>query len=584
MSVSSTTRRWLERPRVIEWAVRNFKAVEHASLPLLPLNLLLGPNSSGKSSLLQTLLILGQSTEDEIVLNGPLVRLGTAADVIRSGSNSTTFGFVARERESRESRKSREVCEILFEITMINQAGSLVPSEFIAVDQKSGTVILRATSERVAKAAQSNLSQDVRPHEIFLRICEIDDKPAPPFTYLALSGFTPTAIGFRRTKKDVRNELRRSVKVQSDILDSEQAFETYFQIAEWLTRSGRDLAQKSLPVEPPSRGRKQQAAETSRRGAALENLLTISASELRSVLDSYVDSQFGDTEWVRYPVYFGQASSPRISSGSVFPPPSPRIQSALATSSFGAEALRLLQVNLRYLGPLREEPQVVSPTGPRSRSLPVGPKGEYTADLLARSKDTRVRYFDWNDEPSWHLLPVALTRWVKYLGLGDSVTVEDQGRLGRGLRIRLNGAERDLTMIGVGASQLVPVLLAVLTAAPGSIILLEQPELHLHPSVQSRLADFFLKAKRDVRLIVETHSEYLVSRIRRRVVEEPTLSTRVAVLFAEQVEGATEVRQLQIDRLGDFSAWPTGFFDTQDHESMELALAVRRALSSGNQS
>lgn len=562
MGTSSTKRKRSDtRPQgVAEWGVSNFKALEYATLPLIMLDVILGPNSSGKSSLLQSLLLLAQSTEDEIILNGPLVRLGDPGDVIRRGHDVLTMSFMARGRNA----STDEVADVLYEIRLSKYGTTLVVSDFIAVEQTSGSVLIHATSERVPNSAKDNIC-DRRAHETLLRVTLIDDKKAPSSSFIVFSGFIPMAIAFRRTRQDVLAELKRSARNRKDLYQSERAFDTLFQILEWLSLS------KSKIPEKYTRLLHHRAATS-----ALEGLLNLPASEMRELLEYFVDSNFKEVDWVRTPTYgYGDPYSPVART---FPPLSSRHHRAAGVVSFGAEALRAFQGNIRYLGPLREEPQVVSPTGARYRALPAGIKGEYTADLLARSKDQVVKYHDWNNRSRKEPLPLALTRWVAHLGLGEEVTVEDQGKLGRGLRMHVNGVERDLTTIGVGASQLLPVLAVILTASSGNIILLEQPELHLHPLVQSRLADFFLYARTDVKLVVESHSEYMVTRIRRRVVEHPELLERVAVLFAEQHKGVTELRRLYLDRLGNFSDWPRGFFDTQDSESAELAQAVRNAV------
>lgn len=543
-----------------EWGVSNFKALEYATLPLIMLDVILGPNSSGKSSLLQSLLLLAQSTEDEIILNGPLVRLGDPRDVIRRGHAALTMSFMGRGRNV----ATEEVSDVLYDITLSKLGSTLAVCEFIAVNQQSGDVLLYATSDRVPNSAKDEVC-DRRAHETLLRITLIDSKKAPPSTFLVFSGFIPTAIAFRRARQDVLAELKRSTRDRKDLYQSERVFDALFQVLEWLSEPKAKVSEKYRKLL-------QDRGPTS----ALEALLNLPASEMRELLGYFVDDNFKEVEWVRVPTYgFGDPYAPASRS---FPPLSERHRRAARVTSFGAEALRTFQGSIRYLGPLREEPQVVSPTGARYRALPAGIKGEYTADLLARSKDQIVRYNDWNNRARKDPLPLALTRWVAHLGLGEEVTVEDQGKLGRGLRMQVNGVERDLTTIGVGASQLLPVLAVILTAASGNVILLEQPELHLHPLVQSRLADFFLYARTDVKLVVESHSEYMVTRIRRRVVEEPKLLDRVAVLFAEQHKGVTEIRRLYLDRLGNFSDWPRGFFDTQDSESAELAQAVRNAV------
>lgn len=558
MSTATQARYRGVRPgRPTEWTVRDFKAIEHASLPCLPLSLLLGPNSSGKSSLIQSLLLLVQSTEDEVVLNGPLVRLGVAEDVIRIGSQSTVFSFVLNCLTD----ISESAVPVLFEITMASDAGTLVVTDFVAVDQSTDMTLIRATSRsRVPSEVQASILQESRRRETILRIVEIYDKPAPPFTFATFSGLTPSSVWFRRTRAQVQADLGRQLAIRRDPTESDSSFELIFRMLDWIA----------------SRNSSQTNKESERaRFEALKSILESSRRTQKDLLDRFVGETLPEDIDTR--IFVNRVPTARAIKDH-FPPPNVRHEAAIALLGLAADAIGLMQRTTSYLGPLREEPQVVYPTGGRYRSLPVGSKGEFTADVLARSRRTVVHFQTPTGVDKHASLQEALTIWAAYLGIGESVAVSDLGKLGRGLQIMINGVERDLTMVGVGASQLIPVLTIVLTARPGTTVLLEQPELHLHPSVQSRLADFFLYARPDIRLVVETHSEYLLTRIRRRVVERFDLAANIAVLFSEQEQGVSGVRRLHLDRLGDFSSWPNGFFDTQEGESAELAKAVHRAV------
>ena len=119
--------------------------------------------------------------------------------------------------------------------------------------------------------------------------------------------------------------------------------------------------------------------------------------------------------------------------------------------------------------------------------------------------------------------------------------------------------ERKVTLdaVGVGVSQLLPVLVLCLLSEPGGVILLEQPELHLHPALQQRLADFLIAVARSGRqLIVETHSEYIVSRLRRRIAEDTTeeddLLAMSKIVFAERDRqtGLTTYREVEFSLTG----------------------------------
>ena len=116
-------------------------------------------------------------------------------------------------------------------------------------------------------------------------------------------------------------------------------------------------------------------------------------------------------------------------------------------------------------------------------------------------------------------------------------------------------------------------------------MILEQPELHLHPLMQQKLADFLLACTRSGRqIIVETHSEHLVNRLRLRVAEDTSSSTGelVGLLFAEQIEGETRYRSSTVNALGGLdSDWPTGFLDVGSNDIgglLHAALQKRKSL------
>jgi predicted ATPase len=185
-------------------------------------------------------------------------------------------------------------------------------------------------------------------------------------------------------------------------------------------------------------------------------------------------------------------------------------------------------------------------------------------------------------EPQRRRLGVALSYWAQYLEVADEVTAVDLGRVGIELQVRPAGLDRDIDLsnVGVGVSQLLPVLLTCLLAQPGSLVLLEQPELHLHPAMQQRLGDFLLACARSGRqLIVETHSEHLISRLRKRAAESDSdeIVSLFKIVFAELDNGATEFKPVATNRFGGIEEWPRGFFDQGVAESREiLQLGLRK--------
>ena len=149
-------------------------------------------------------------------------------------------------------------------------------------------------------------------------------------------------------------------------------------------------------------------------------------------------------------------------------------------------------------------------------------------------------------------------------------------------KVRLKEVESELVMevasVGVGISQVLPVVVAALDPARPGITGIEQPELHVHPKIQVELGDLFAQGVDDGRVfLIETHSEHLMLRLLRRIEEthsgelpqgKPALyPDQVSVVFVERVDGEVRATPLRIDETGEFiDRWPQGFFDERDDE------------------
>ena len=172
------------------------------------------------------------------------------------------------------------------------------------------------------------------------------------------------------------------------------------------------------------------------------------------------------------------------------------------------------------------------------------------------------------------------------MGVANDVDSMDQGKIGHTLQISndIKGLKQDLTHVGVGVSQVLPILVMSLLAKKGDVIILEQPELHLHPKVQTRLADFFVSMNAlGKQCIVETHSEYLINRLRLLVAlsYNTYVADKTMIYFVEKDKelGYSKYREIKINRYGNIPEWPDGFFDEGEDLStkiMKAAAAKRR--------
>ena len=148
--------------------------------------------------------------------------------------------------------------------------------------------------------------------------------------------------------------------------------------------------------------------------------------------------------------------------------------------------------------------------------------------------------------------------------------------------VRLKEVESELVMettsVGVGISQVLPIVVAALDPARPGITGIEQPELHVHPKIQVELGDLFAQGVDDGGVfLIETHSEHLMLRLLRRIEEthsgelpqgKPALRPdQVSVVFVERVDGEVQATPLRIDETGEFiDRWPHGFFDERSDE------------------
>ena len=138
------------------------------------------------------------------------------------------------------------------------------------------------------------------------------------------------------------------------------------------------------------------------------------------------------------------------------------------------------------------------------------------------------------------------------------------------VKVRTKGSEDwvNLPDVGFGISQVLPVLVQCFYAPEGSIILMEQPEIHLHPSAQSALADVMIDVinsrengkDRNIQLVIETHSEHFLRRLQRRIAEDSISQEKVSVYFANLTKTPATLESLQIDKFGNIKNWPENFF------------------------
>ena len=241
-------------------------------------------------------------------------------------------------------------------------------------------------------------------------------------------------------------------------------------------------------------------------------------------------------------------------------------------------AVEQLAGRMYYLGPLRVFPEREYKWA-GSAPAGVGRSGETAIQAILANMFER-KALNKSDKAAVSDIIMETDRWLKRMKLADSFDVKPIS--GRQYKVELKVSDyhipANVADVGVGVSQVLPIIVLAYFVPMGSVIILEQPELHLHPSVQAVLAEFFYEVshERNIQFIVETHSEHLLTRLQRRVAERTfwELSEEEVKLFISRREAAqSEISELQLDSSGRILNWPPRFFgDTvSDREAIMKA-------------
>ena len=206
-----------------------------------------------------------------------------------------------------------------------------------------------------------------------------------------------------------------------------------------------------------------------------------------------------------------------------------------------------------YLGPLREHPRPRY-TWDGDHPKGIGQDGKKAISALLSG---RIRHLSIDGQ---------ILNWLQRLELIDSYDLHPFSDTGRDYEFLVkkykDGPEVRITDVGFGVSQVLPVLILCHYAPEGSILILEQPEAHLHPKVQSELADVLIDVvkNRNVQIILESHSAHLLHRLQRRIAEEDISADQTAFYFCQINDGTSEIERLKVDEYGNIRNWPQNFF------------------------
>ena len=624
-----------------KWKLFNFKSVRaETELEMAPLTIFAGPNSSGKSTFLQSILLVSQTlahkvSSRSVVLNGSMAKLGQFDDIRSIGSemDQIMIGWTCRPLEQtawdidgrfrgrpylsrNKTTLSSATCEIAFnakdsnasrEITQIqpplfSSRVSIATRDSRKGDQDYSLTVQVSGNDGDAKQEWIDAAEESDPmaiealrYNVSLDQQSLEDLQKKKKSGIAigcfLHHFRPRAIllGVDMVIEDAETilEFITGGSLFSQLFRS--SVDHNIRVPDSVTNFILDLAEKiggNSAMTLRSHIEEQRSDSPFDSGPISLDVLADSLDHLKPAQSEKIRRRLSQSNDFRSLVY-QTISTDRSEQLRLIPHPLPQV---ITTAYSYIE--RFFSSHVKYLGPLRDEPKSLYPLSPAVDPSDVGLKGEQTAAVLDLHKNRRIQYISTeafaaaqvHPEPVKESLGIAVIDWLRYLGVAQSVESRDKGKFGHEVTVQIaeSKGDHDLTHVGVGVSQVLPILVTGLLSDADTTLVFEQPELHLHPKVQTLLADFFLSLTQlGKQCIIETHSEYIINRIRLRIAaagaQDPWLNA-VKLYFVERDERGSSFQPIDINEYGAILEWPEGFFDQTQMEAEAIlhAASIKR--------
>jgi len=224
------------------------------------------------------------------------------------------------------------------------------------------------------------------------------------------------------------------------------------------------------------------------------------------------------------------------------------------------------EIETQSIAPIRTKPERTY--DPSSEQF--NPEGTHIPYVLARALWERKSSRQQKD------LIISLQTFGSESGLFANITVKNLGKLGSApfqVLVNIAGKKINLLDVGYGVSQSLPVIVESALTEPGKMLLIQQPEVHLHPRAQAALGSFFvsLASSEKKQFVIETHSDYIVDRIRQEIIKSDQMSLQdVLILYFERTGLNTTVYPLELDSSGNIVEAPPTYRDFFLREEVNL--------------
>lgn len=594
-----------------KWILNNFKSInQQKELHFRPLTIFTGANSSGKSTILQSILLVTQTLQDQIesrsiVLNGWFKKFGTYSDIVfhREDERNIEIGFEIEDDDNysldylRFTRVHSDIdnAECRFVISSEGKKESLYPIlKELKISSHGSSTGHKATELTVVH----NPDRTEKELEV-IEQCKSVDSDDNYFDYKAIIRGTSVQFAYTDSRKWKSIGCSLSHFLPENIV-------RYNTEKEYMKEKLKDYLTYNRGNRYCLSGKDERVLTPLLRDKAIEIVRNLRENgKLADVDDAryerFLDTLSKDFNLQEFYALF-KKSALNVEEKQFY------INSLLENLG-GLPQKYIIDMDpvdfnhpgptfiknffsrrIKYLGPLREEPKSLYPLETSNTPMELGLKGENTAAVYENNKKRIIDYVD----PSYFengavgepkilsgRLSEAVAKWLVYLGVASRIITDDRGKTGHELKImnELKDMRQDLTHVGVGVSQVLPILVMAFLAGKGDVVILEQPELHLHPKVQTRLADFFVSMTRlGKQCLIETHSEYFINRLRLLVAkaDDTQIADDTMIYFVEKdhEQGFSKCREITINKYGKIAEWPDGFFDEGESLASQILEAA----------
>ena len=611
--------------------LRNFKAFgdEMQEVPLSKITLIYGPNSGGKSSIIQALLLLKQSvdaqrlgTRRQVLPIGDYIDLGGIPTLIHKHDTELEIGLKIKYSESSApdvertvdmvfvaersgmfdaTKDSSVLLEVMYQISL--SGNDIFKSESKYNYDDDGVAwesTFSISTERVSVEGELKSFTSDAENRGFLPELILSQAARERSTLLRSSDRSQAVLARRRLEarhkldearreeqkkiqrlqpkeeslRSLRRELRQADKDEQE--QTRRVLEEFQKESELDPMTAQNLHRELQVAIKVTQESKQRLSQERRQILPLRN-------ELRDARDRvHQREQELQHEEERARALMHALSRTREVVGGSFRRSSPQGWRglepdeilAMIPESIPSDFERQLR-SVTSLGPMRIQPErFYAPQ--HSARYSAGLKGEFTPHIIYRNDDVK-------DE---------VNKWFSKFEIPYNLEIKQSGDIrtsGENIVVELIDDRTNTTVtiadVGFGISCILPIIVEGVASAEGSIICVEQPELHLHPRLQAKLADLIIETalKDGKQWIVETHSELIARRIQTRIAERKEvggsvfLPSDVSALYVDPDPNGSgsKIIEMGMKDTGEWAeeSWPNGFFDEGYREVMDVVEA-----------